>query len=76
MLSWKPAILVEQVLKKTVADCATAAIAELDGHAVADEEKRQRIERLFQQVILQYAKNFSVYLSEGPNEEEAEANSA
>jgi hypothetical protein len=70
VLGTKPAILVEQVVKKTVADCASAGMAELDGHEVAGEEKRQRIERLFQEVILQYAKNFSVYLSEGPEEEE------
>ena len=70
VLGWKPEILVEKVAKKTVADCAPAAIDELDGNEVAGEEKRQRIERLFQEVILQYAKNFSVYLSEGPDEEE------
>jgi hypothetical protein len=70
VLGSKPAILVEHVVKKTVADCVPAGIAELAGHEVAGEEKRQRIERLIQEVILRYTQNFCVYLSEGPSEKE------
>ena len=71
VLGWKPEILVEKVAKKTVADCAPAAIAELDGNEVAGDEKRQRIERVLQEVILQYTKNFSVHLSERDEDEES-----
>ncbi len=71
VLGWKPEILNEELVSRTVAKCVPSAMAELGGPAVSDEQKRQQLERLFREVILRYAKNFSVHLSEGQQADKA-----
>jgi hypothetical protein len=65
VLGWKPVILNEEIVSRTVAECAPSAVNDLGGQAVSDEEKLQRVKRLewlFREVILRYARNYAKHV--------------
>jgi hypothetical protein len=74
VLGKEPWIFLKRPVERTVIDCVTAAMAKPVPQSESDEEKRDRLARMFRDAITTYTMNFSRHLAgklEKDNESDA-----